>query len=79
MMAATASGDRTPLLANLKMPTLVIHGKMDPLIRWQAGKATADAIPGARWLLIDDMGHNLPRPRWGEIADAVASLAQSAR
>lgn len=77
MLAATASGDRTPHLRHLDIPTLVIHGALDPLIRADAGKATADAIPGAKWLLIEDMGHNLPRPRWGEIADAIAELARN--
>lgn len=75
MLAAVASGDRTAKLADLTMPTLVIHGALDPLIPPRAGKATADAIPGAKYLLIDDMGHNLPRPRWGEIADAIADVA----
>ena len=75
MMAAIASGDRTEKLGTLKIPTLVIHGGVDPLIPPASGKATADAIPNAKWLLIEDMGHNLPRPRWDEIADAVAKLA----
>ncbi len=75
MLAAAASGDRTALLATLTMPTLVIHGALDPLIPPSAGKATAAAIPGAKFMLIDDMGHNLPRPRWAEIADAIADIA----
>ncbi|MEM7801116.1 MAG: alpha/beta hydrolase [Chloroflexota bacterium] len=78
MMAAGASGDRTPQLASLRLPTLVIHGMLDPLITPEGGKATAAAIPGARLMLIDDMGHNLPRPRWDEIAGAVRELANQA-
>lgn len=77
MLAATVSPDRIPQLRHLTMPALVIHGGLDPLIRPAAGKATADAIPGAKWLLIEDMGHNWPRPRWHQIADAVAALATS--
>ncbi len=77
MLAAAASGDRTAKLATLTMPTLVIHGALDPLIPPAAGKATADAIPGAKLLIIGDMGHNLPRPRWPEIADAIAEVASS--
>ncbi len=76
MMAAAASGDRTELLGQLQMPTLVIHGGVDPLIPPMGGKATAAAIPGARLVIYDDMGHNLPRPRWGDIADEVAALAK---
>lgn len=79
MLAATASGDRTPFLASLTMPTLVIHGALDPLIPPSGGQKTADAIPNAKLLIIDDMGHNLPRPRWAEIADAVAANARAAQ
>ncbi len=76
MMAVIASGDRTEKLGSLTMPVLVIHGGVDPLILPAAGKATAAAIPGAKFLLIEDMGHNLPRPRWDEIADAITTLAR---
>ncbi len=78
MMAAAASGDRTEKLGQLTMPTLVIHGGVDPLIPPLGGEATAAAIPGARLIVYDDMGHNLPRPRWGDIADAIAELANQA-
>lgn len=71
MMAARASGDRTEALGRLTMPTLVIHGALDPLIPLAAGEATAAAMPGARLLVFDDMGHNLPRPRWIDIAEAI--------
>lgn len=75
MLAVIASGDRTAKLATLTMPTLVIHGALDPLIPQAAGEATAAAIPNAKLLIIDDMGHNLPRPRWAEIAEAIAEIA----
>lgn len=74
MMAARASGDRTEALGLLTMPALVIHGALDPLIPQAAGEATAAAIPGARLLVFDDMGHNLPRPRWSEMAKAIRQL-----
>ena len=78
-MAAVGGTDRSEQLAQLTMPALVIHGALDPLITIAEGRHTADCIPGAKWLLIDDMGHNLPRPRWNQIADAVAQLAADAR
>ena len=74
-MMALANDDRSEGLRQLDLPTLVIHGALDPLIPAAEGRRTAELIPGAHWLLIDDMGHNLPRPRWGQIADAIASLA----
>ena len=75
MMAVLASGDRTEQLGSLTMPVLVIHGGVDPLILPEAGEATAAAIPGAKFIVIDDMGHNFPRLRWAEIADAIAEVA----
>lgn len=78
MMAVIGSGDRIEKLKGLTMPALVIHGALDPLILPASGQAVADAIPNAHFMLIEDMGHNYPRPRWGEIADAIRSLADRA-
>jgi pimeloyl-ACP methyl ester carboxylesterase len=54
------------------VPTLVIHGEVDPLLRVEAGRATAAAIPGARMLELADVGHELPRAVHREVADAIA-------
>lgn len=75
MAAVLASGDRTPGLRRLDVPGLVVHGIVDPLIRPSGGIATAAAIPGARLLMFNDMGHDLPRDRMDELADAIASNA----
>jgi pimeloyl-ACP methyl ester carboxylesterase len=69
--AIAGSRDRTPLLASLDVPTVVIHGLVDPLVKPSGGIATAKAIPGARLLAFPDMGHYLPRPRWPELRDAI--------
>lgn len=74
MAAMAKTGDRTEPLSKLDVPTLVVHGKMDPLVQPSGGEATADAIPGARLLMLDDMGHDLPRPLWDQISDAIAEL-----
>ena len=55
------------------MPTLVIHGLDDTLIDLSGGQRTADLVPGAKLLLIPDMGHDRPRELWPEIIDAVAA------
>jgi pimeloyl-ACP methyl ester carboxylesterase len=78
LAAVIASPDRTEQLRKLRMPALVIHGMVDPLVRPSGGYATARAIPGSRLVLFNDMGHDLPRTRWSEIADEVASLAAKA-
>jgi pimeloyl-ACP methyl ester carboxylesterase len=71
LAAITADGNRTQRLKDVSVPTLVIHGKDDRLIAPSGGKATAKAIRGARLLLLDDMGHDLPRPVWPKIIDAI--------
>ena len=74
--AITASGDRTQALHGVRVPTTVVHGTRDPLVRPAGGRATARAIPNARLKMIDGMGHDLPRQLWpvlvGEIADVAA-------
>jgi pimeloyl-ACP methyl ester carboxylesterase len=65
------SRDRTELLATVKAPTLVIHGVEDPIIPVEHGKAVAAAVPGARFLAIDGMGHDLPPARADQVVRAI--------
>lgn len=76
--AIMASGDRTDQLRRLDVPTLVVHGLLDPLVRPNGGMATADAVPGSRLLMFNDMAHDLPRTRWVEMADQIAHNASRA-
>ncbi len=59
-IASVASGDRTELLRRLELPALIIHGLADAMCEVSGGRATAAAIAGARLVLIEGMGHNLP-------------------
>ncbi len=77
-IAILASGDRRSLLLSLKIPTLVIHGQDDPLIPVEAGKDTARVIPGASLLIINGMGHDMPKGAWAEIVDAISKHAVQA-
>jgi pimeloyl-ACP methyl ester carboxylesterase len=72
LLAIFASGDRTVRLGGVTAPTLVIHGTPDPLVRVEAGRATAAAVPGARLLEIGTMGHALPMVLWPEVIGAIA-------
>ncbi len=72
--AIRISGDRTEGLRGLSVPALVIHGEDDPLVTLEGGTATADAIPGAKLLTFPGMGHDLPRPLWQVIAEAITEL-----
>ncbi len=75
LAAIRASGDRRPGLAGVRVPTLVLHGAADPLIRPAGGRATAAAVPGARLVVYPGMGHDLPHPLWPSITGEIADLA----
>jgi pimeloyl-ACP methyl ester carboxylesterase len=73
-----ASGNRTTSLRRITAPTLVIHGTADHLVKPSGGRATARAIPGARLLMIEGMGHDLPRGAWPQIIDGIVENAARA-
>jgi len=75
-VAAAASPDRTPGLRQVTVPTVVIHGEVDPLIDVSGGRATAAAVPGAELLVIPGMGHDLPAGAQAQIAAAIAANAR---
>ena len=60
MLAVAAAPDRTALLTQLCIPTLVIHGAADPLVPCACGVDVAASVPGARLEIIEGMGHDLP-------------------
>jgi pimeloyl-ACP methyl ester carboxylesterase len=76
--AIIATGDWSARLADLDVPTLVIHGDADPLVRPSWGKRTAEAIPGGELLLVPGMGHDLPEGVWPVVTDAVVANAARA-
>ena len=78
MHAISASGDRTQALRKLDLPTTVIHGTRDPLVRPSGGRATARAIPNARLRIIEGMGHDLPPALWPIFTDEIADAAARA-
>jgi pimeloyl-ACP methyl ester carboxylesterase len=60
------------------LPTLVLHGTADPLLPLAHGRALADAIPGARLIELDGVGHQLPPPRtWDRVVDALIEHTES--
>jgi pimeloyl-ACP methyl ester carboxylesterase len=75
LAAIIASGDRGAELRRIAVPTLVVHGTADPLVAPSGGRATARAIPGAQLMMIDGMGHDLPRVLWPRLIDAIAAHA----
>jgi pimeloyl-ACP methyl ester carboxylesterase len=69
--AMILGGSRADALKTLNVPTLVIHGMDDTLIDPTGGKRTAELIPGARLLLIPDMGHDRPPELWEDLCNAI--------
>ncbi len=76
--AIAVATDRTPELARLDVPVVVIHGSADPLITVSGGEATATAIPAAELVVIEGMGHDLPPQHQQQVVDAIVANAERA-
>ena len=84
-LAIAQSPDRSDSLGAVSIPTLVLHGTADPMFPIEHGIATADAIPGARFVPIEGLGHEVPLAVVPTIvplllehtADAIASRQRS--
>jgi pimeloyl-ACP methyl ester carboxylesterase len=75
LRAILAAPSRIERLRSLRVPALVIHGDADILVPVENGRRVAAAIPGARYLEIPGMGHDIPRRVWPEVVDAIDALA----
>lgn len=71
LAAILATGPRADGLRELDLPTLVIHGLDDTLIGHDGGERTAELVPGARLLLVEDMGHDRPEELWPQLTEAI--------
>jgi pimeloyl-ACP methyl ester carboxylesterase len=78
LAAILTTPDRTADLGRLAVPTLVVHGRQDALVNVSGGRATAAAVPGAELLLVDGMGHDLPREVWPQLVERITALVQRA-
>ncbi len=77
-MAVTSSPSRVEALGSLRVPTLVVHGDADRLVPLEAGRATAEAVRGARLEVVTGMGHDYPPQLWPRMVELIASHARSA-
>ena len=78
LVAIMASGDRTEALKQVTVPTLVIHGEVDPLVTPSGGRATAEAIPGAELLMVPGMGHDIPAEVEDQVVGAIVANTRRA-
>lgn len=79
MMAVITQTDRTRRLAELRMPTLVMHGLADKMVHVSGGRATAAAIHGAELVVVPGWGHDLPAPLFPTFTRAIRRTADRAR
>jgi pimeloyl-ACP methyl ester carboxylesterase len=78
MAAVAGNGNRKPALQRLDIPALVVHGKDDPLVPVEGGLDTHEALRGSKLLVIDGMGHDLPRQLWPQIVKSISELTRTA-
>lgn len=60
IVAVAVTGDLRPYIQQINVPTLVIHGSIDPLFPLAAGQDIADNIPNAKLEVVEGMGHETP-------------------
>jgi pimeloyl-ACP methyl ester carboxylesterase len=65
-------------LRTLRAASLVVHGSADRLVPLEAGRATAEAIPGARLEIVEGMGHDYPPQHWPRMVELITTHARSA-
>jgi pimeloyl-ACP methyl ester carboxylesterase len=78
LAAINASGSRAEALRSVTVPTLVIHGDQDRLIDPSGGRRTAELVPGARFELIEGMGHDYPPAFWDRLVGLAVGHARAA-
>ena len=77
LAAILADGDRRGALGAVKAPTLVLHGEADPLVPVAAGQATAAAVPNAKFVGFEKLGHDFPAPLIGSIVAAIGEHVEA--
>ena len=78
LAAIYSAGNRSAQIAGIVAPTLVIHGEQDSLIHVSGGHHTAEVVPDARLLILDEMGHDLPPPLWDRLIDELTAHIREA-
>jgi pimeloyl-ACP methyl ester carboxylesterase len=77
-MAVASSRSREEPLRSLTVPTLVVHGDADRLVPLEYGRKTAAAVPGARFEVVEGMGHDYPPQYWDRLVDLISAHALAA-
>lgn len=78
LLAIMKSGDRGPALREVETPTLIVHGKEDPVMRVEGALDTARVLQNSKLMLFDGVGHDLPRAIWPEVIEAMSAHTRAA-
>jgi pimeloyl-ACP methyl ester carboxylesterase len=76
--AVLGSGSLARYDRRIVAPTVVIHGRADKLMRPFGGRRVARAIDGARLVLFDGMGHDLPPQLWDRVIGVLTNTFATA-
>ena len=69
--AILGTGSLLRFTRRITAPTVVVHGSHDPMMRIRNGRGLARTIVGARFIVVDGMGHDLPEPVWRPVVEAL--------
>jgi pimeloyl-ACP methyl ester carboxylesterase len=69
--AILGTGNLLDYTRRITAPTVVIHGSEDPMVRPRNGRTVARAVDGARYVVVDGMGHDLPEPVWRPVVETL--------
>jgi len=78
LWAIVDSGDRVELLKTIKQPTLVMHGREDTLVPYQGGQHTAELVEGAKFVMLEGMGHNIDEANRPIVVAEILAIAEKA-
>ena len=78
MAAIMKSPSRQDALKKLTVPAHVIHGDKDRLVPIEAGRLTAELIPGATFTVVEGMGHDYPPQLWDQLVATITKFQKSA-
>lgn len=70
--------ERRDEMAQVTVPTVVIHGRGDQSLHWSAALETARLMPQAEVHIYEEMGHDIPVELWPEFVTALARTARRA-
>lgn len=78
LAAMLVEPSRVDEIRKVSIPALVVHGKEDPMVPVEGGHDTHECLAGSELLILERMGHELPRAHWPRIVDAISALTERA-